>query len=157
MATWREFAAAAPALAEAAHEMIYRNGDGEGLLVTVKGDDLPRVAPVNVGVRDGHLYTFVQAKSAKRLDLDQDGRYALHTHMDPQAPHEFLVRGRARLVEDATLRSAIAADWFFKVSDLYPLYELMVDHAILGHRPTANDWPPVYSSWRGVGDPENAR
>jgi hypothetical protein len=24
----------------------------------------------------------------------------------------------------------------------------MIEHAILGERPTANDWPPVYASWK---------
>ncbi len=99
---------------------------------------------------DGHLYTFVQAKSAKREDLDEDGRYALHAHMDANVPHEFMVRGRAREVTDEATRSAVAVNWFFNAKD-YPLYELLVEHALLGERPTADDWPPVYSSWREEG------
>lgn len=113
MANWSEFEAAAPALADAGRELMYRNGDGEALLVTVRGDDPPHAHPVNAGVVDGHLYTFVQAKSAKRRDLDEDGRYALNTHMDPAAPSEFMVRGRARLIHDETIRSAVASSWFF--------------------------------------------
>ena len=31
-------------------------------------------------------------------------------------------------------------------------YELMVEHAMLGERPTANDWPPVYSAWKASGE-----
>ena len=147
MATWSEFEAGAPSLAAAGGRLMYRNGDGEGLLVTVRGDDPPRAHPVNAGIVDGHLYTFVQAGSAKRKDLEEDGRYALHTHMDPAAPSEFMVRGRARLIEDGATRSAIAADWFFTVNDSYPLYELLVEHAVLGERATANDWPPNYTSW----------
>ncbi len=126
---------------------MYRNGDGEALLVTVRGDAPPRAHPVNAGVVDGHLYTFVQAGSAKRRDLDEDGRYALHMHMDPAAPSEFMVRGRAHLIEDEATRSAVAAGWFFTVHDSYPLYELFVEHAVLGERATANDWPPNYKSW----------
>jgi dipeptidyl aminopeptidase/acylaminoacyl peptidase len=147
MATWTEFEEAVPDLAAAGRRLIYRNGDGEGLLVTVRGNETPRAHPVNVGVVDGHLYTFVQAGSSKRRDLDEDGRYALHTHMDPQAPHEFLLRGRARPAQDHTLRARIAADWFFKVNDSYPLYELLIEQALLGERPTADDWPPIYSRW----------
>jgi Pyridoxamine 5'-phosphate oxidase len=150
MASWTDFEAAAPVVAAAGRELIYRSGDGEGLLVTVRGDEPPRVHPVNFGVVDGHLYTFVQARSAKRRDLDEDGRYALHTNIDPAAPSEFMVRGRAVLVEDETTRRAIAADWFFNVNESYPLYELLVEHALLGVRPTADDWPPVYSSWKAV-------
>jgi hypothetical protein len=150
MASWTDFELAAPVVAAAGRELIYRSGDGEGLLVTVRGDQPPRVHPVNVGVVDGHLYTFVQARSAKRRDLDEDGRYALHTNIDPAAPSEFMVRGRAVLVEDEATRRAIAADWFFNVNESYPLYELLVEHALLGVRPTADDWPPVYSSWKAA-------
>jgi hypothetical protein len=147
MAEWNELYAQAPKIAAMGRELMYRSGDGEALLVTVRGDSPPRAHPVNVGVVDGHLYTFVQAKSAKREDLDEDGRYALHTHMDPIAPHEFMVRGHAREVTDDATRSAVAVNWFFNAKD-YPLYELLVEHALLGERPTADDWPPVYSSWR---------
>jgi hypothetical protein len=147
LATWGEFEAAAPNVAGAGHDLMYRTGDGEALLVTVRGEEPPRVHPVNVGVVDGHLYTFVQAKSAKRRDLDEDGRYAIHTNIDPAAPSEFMVRGRAVPVADEALRAQIAKDWFFTVSDSYPLYELLVEHALLGERATANDWPPIYSSW----------
>ena len=147
MSSWGDFEAASPALAARGRELIYRNGDGEGLLVTVRGDEPPRVHPVNAGIVDGHLYIFVQARSAKRRDLDEDGRYAFHTHVDPVAPSEFMVRGHARLVDDQETRSAIAADWFFTVNDSYPLYELLIEHALLGERPTADDWPPVYTTW----------
>ncbi len=147
MATWSELETEAPTLAAAGQRLIYRSGDGEGLLVTVHGDDLPRVNVVNVGVVDGHLYVFVQAASAKRRDLEEDGRYALHAHVDPQSPSEFSVRGHAQLVTDQELRARIATDWFFRVSDSYPLYELHVERALLGERKTADDWPPIYTSW----------
>lgn len=147
MASWKEFEAAAPALAASGRSLIYRTGDGEALLVTVRGDAPPRAHPVNAGVVDGHLYTFVQAKSAKRRDLDEDRRYALHTHMDSAAPDEFLIRGHALLVEDEAIRSAVASHWFFTVDDSYPLYELLVEHVVLGERATANDWPPRYTAW----------
>ncbi|MEP7158187.1 MAG: pyridoxamine 5'-phosphate oxidase family protein [Chloroflexota bacterium] len=147
MATWGEFEADAPVLAARGRELMYRTGDGEGLLVTVSRESPPRVHPVNAGVVDGHLYTFVQAKSGKRRDLDDDGRYAFHTHYDPRVPHEFQVRGRARLVDDERVRSAVAANWFFNAKD-YPLYELRIEHALLGERTTADDWPPKYTSWK---------
>jgi len=147
MATWAEFERSAPEVAAKGRDLLYRTGAGEGLLVTIRGDGLPRAHPVNAGVVDGHLYTFVQAKSSKRRDLEEDGRYALHAFLMPEAPHEFQVRGHARLVEDQELRAKLAADWFFTVSDAYPLYELMISNVLLGERPTADDWPPIYASW----------
>jgi hypothetical protein len=151
MATWADLELAAPGLASAGRQLIYRNGDGEALLVTVRGNAPPRIHPVNVGVVDGHLYTFVQAGSAKRRDLDEDGRYAMHNHVDPSSPSEFTVRGHARVVHDDAIRSTLARDWFFTVADSYPLYELLIEHALLGERATADDWPPVYTSWRESG------
>ena len=151
MATWADFEADAPEIAAMGRDLMYRSGEGEALLITVRGDAPPRAHPVNAGVVDGHLYTFVQAKSAKRRDLDEDGRFAVHTHLDPQVPHEFMLRGHARQVEDAALRDSVAKDWFFNVDDSYPLYELMVEHAVLGKRPSVDDWPPVYSSWSEGG------
>jgi len=157
MATWAEFERARPELARRGREVMYRSGDGEGMLVTVREGVPPRVHPVNAGVVDGHFYAFVQAKSAKRRDLDDDGRYAFHTHLDPQAPSEFLVRGRAVPVTEPGLRSRIAANWFFTVGDDYPLYELLIDHALLGDRATANDWPPVYTTWSAQTSDERRR
>jgi hypothetical protein len=51
-------------------------------------------------------------------------------------------------VTDAAVRSAVAGAWFFRVRDSYLLYELLVEHALLGERETADDWPPRYRSWR---------
>jgi hypothetical protein len=145
---WSEFAAAEPQMAERGRSLIYRRGDGEGLLVSVAGEGLPRVHPINVGVVDGRLVAFIQDKSAKARDLESDGRYALHAVYDPEEPYEFLVRGRALRINDPSTRADMARDWFFTVSDAYPLYELMVEHAVLGERATANDWPPQYRFWR---------
>ena len=148
MATWGEFAAAAPALANRGWSRIERDGVGEGLLATVRGDAPPRIHPVNTGLVDGTLLLFVIGGSAKAADLAADGRYALHAHQDPAVPHEFLVRGRAAPVEDPERRAAAASVWPFEVDESYLLYELGVEHAVFGERPTADDWPPVYTSWR---------
>jgi hypothetical protein len=148
MKNWTDFEREQPQMAARGRELIYRNGDGEGLLVSVSATEPPRIHPVNAGIVDGHFYTFVQGGSGKRRDLDSDGRYAFHTVYDPQAPSEFLVRGRVAEVKDADLRARIARNWYFNVADSYPLYELMIEHAMLGERPTANDWPPKYTSWK---------
>jgi hypothetical protein len=147
MVTWTEFEAAAPDIAAEARRLIYARGDGEALLASVRGDALPRIHPVNVAIVDGRLYTFAIATSPKRLDLELDGRYALHTHQDPVAPSEVGLRGRARLVADQAERAPVAAGWAFEVDDGYTLFELSIETALLGARATADEWPPRYSSW----------
>jgi hypothetical protein len=149
MTNWNDLAAGAPPIATAGRRLIERSGTGEGLLATVRGDGPPpRIHPVAVGIVDGRLLTFVIVGSAKAGDLAADGRYALHAHQDPNVPHEFLVRGQATEVTDATLRASAASEWSFQVDDGYILYELSIDHAVLGERASADDWPPVYTSWR---------
>ena len=151
MTDWTDLAAGAPAIAAAGRALLERSGAGEGFLATVRGDGPPRIHPVNVGIVEGRLLTFVIVGSAKAGDLAADGRYALHAHQDPAVPHEFQVRGRAREVSDPAVRAAAVAAWPFEADDGYTLYDLSIDHAILGERPSADDWPPVYRSWRPDG------
>jgi hypothetical protein len=148
MTHWSDLESGAPAIAAAGRDLLERSGIGEGLLATVRGDLPPRIHPVHVRIVDGRLLTFVIVGSAKAGDLAADPRYALHAHQDPAVPHEFLVRGRATRIDDPALRAAAAAAWSFEVDDGYILYELAVDHAVHGRRPSADDWPPVYTSWR---------
>ena len=145
MVSWAEFETAAPEIAGEGRRLLYARGDGGALLATVRGDGLPRIHPINVGVVDEGLYAFL-LPSAKRADLEEDGRYALHTHQNPAAPDEFSVRGRARVIDDATIRARVADAWPFEVDDTYLLVELSVAHAILGQR-GADEWPPRYRRW----------
>jgi hypothetical protein len=148
MASWGELQASAPEMAERGLGLLLRTGAGEGLLTTVAGDGLPRTHPVNVGIVDKRLMVFVQPGSAKARDLATDGRYALHAYMDPAAPHEFLLRGRAALVTDAEIRSRAVESWPFAPTDEYPLFELGIEHALFGERGDPDAWPPQYTSWR---------
>ena len=146
MSTWADLETGAPDLAATGLRLIRARGDGEALLATVRGDGPLRLHPVNVDVVDGRLYVFV-GRSPKRTDLETDGRYALHNHVDPSAPDEFSARGRARLVADAATRAAIAARWAFEPDDAYALFELDIVGALVGER-GPDDWPPRYTSWR---------
>jgi hypothetical protein len=149
MATWDDLAAAEPELAADGRRLLRRTGIGEGLLATIRDDLPPRINPVYAEIVDGRLLLFVQARSAKAADLADDPRYAFHTYLIPETPDEFAVRGRAQLVEDPELREHALAAWAFDAhGDGYRLYELDIEHAQIGRRPTADDWPPVYTSWR---------
>lgn len=144
-AGWADFAAASPDLAAAGARHLDR-ANGAALLATVRGADAaPRLHPVTVGIIEGGLYVFV-LDSAKRRDLEEDGRYALHAHQDKAAPDEFSVRGRARLIHAGDLRDRVATGWFFEVDDTYWLFELAIETAILGER-AADEWPPRYTRW----------
>ena len=148
-ASWADFAAAAPGFATVGARHLDR-ANGAALLATVRGADAaPRLHPVTVGVVDGGLFVFV-LDSAKRRDLEEDGRYALHAHQDQAAPDEFSVRGRARLVPAGAVRDRVATGWFFEVDDTYWLFELRIETAILGER-AADEWPPRYTRWSAAG------
>jgi hypothetical protein len=151
MQSWSAFAGAEPEMAEKGRLLIYQRGDGEGFLATIAANGIPRIHPLNVGVVDGRLLVFIQDKSAKARDLAANPNYALHAHQDPDHPHEFMVRGQARLVTDAAVRDNAARDWFFSPGDSYPLYELLISQVLLGERDSGNDWPPRYCSWRSAG------
>ena len=150
MVTWAALEAEAPELAAEGRRLIYSRGDGEALLATVRGDGLPRIHPVNVGIVGEGLYTFVLA-SQKLRDLQEDGRFALHTHQDPAAPNEFMVRGWAQHIDAGATRDAVAAAWYFNVDESYALFELSIESALLGVRNGPDEWPPRYSSWRATG------
>jgi Pyridoxamine 5'-phosphate oxidase len=147
MTTWGGFAAAAPDLAAEGRRLLYAQGHGEALLATVRGDSLPRIHPISVGIVGDRLYAFIIVGSPKHKDLELDGRYAMHTHQDPAAPNELMFQGRARLADDPDERALAADGWFFDVDDDYTLFEFAIERVILGERATADDWPPVYSSW----------
>ena len=149
MVSWADFESDAPEIAQEGRRLLHASADARALLATVRGDGLPRIHPVAVGVVDDGLYTFL-LPSAKRTDLEQDGRYALHTHQDPAAPDEFSVRGRARVVDAPAIRARVADGWPFEVDDTYQLVELSVEHAVLGLR-GADEWPPRYRSWSAAG------
>ena len=151
MVTWAEFAAAAPEIASEGTRLLYAMGGGKALLATVRGDDTPRIHPITVAIVGERLYAFIIARSPKKLDLELDGRYALHTHMDQAAPNEFALRGRARLVDDPDERGRVATGWAFEVDDSYTLFEFSIENAVLGARATADAWPPIYTSWRATG------
>ena len=151
MATWGEFEADAPDLAAQGRAVLTRTGVGRAQLATVRGEGLPRIHPINVEIVGGRLLAFLIEGSAKVADLSADGRYALSALMDLEEPHEFLVRGRATEVEDPVTRAAAAGGWAFEIDDTFRLFDLGIDHAVFGDRPTDDHWPPVYTSWRPTG------
>ena len=149
MATWTEFAAAAPGIATEGRRLLYRTDTGEALLSTVRGDAPPRIHPIYVAVLEDRLVAFI-LRSPKGTDLAEDGRFALHAHQDPDRPHEFLLRGRARPIDDEPTRARFADAWYFAVDEEYRLFEFLIEHAVFGERGSPDEWPPRYTSWRSA-------
>jgi hypothetical protein len=105
VATWVEFCAAEPELAEFGRERLFRHGVGLGFLATIRaGDQGPRVHPVCPFVGEGRLFLAIPQTSPKSADLRGDGRYMLHAFPADQDA-EFSIRGRARLVTDPDERA----------------------------------------------------
>ncbi len=144
MVTWGELEREAPDLAAKGKRLLYRTGNGEALISTVRGDAPPRIHPIAVAVVDGALYAFI-LRSPKLVDLEQDGRFALHAYPDAAIPHEFAIRGRVRAVAGER-RSALARGWSFDVGDS-PAFELLIQEAVLGERDSREAWPPSYTTW----------
>ena len=144
MLTWSAFEAQVPDLASEGRR-LFASERGPSLLGTVRGDQAPRLAGIEIGFMDDGLYAFLFG--AKRKDVEADGRYALHAFLDPEHPDEFLIRGRVRIVDDPAERAPIVAGWMFTPDDSYLLVEFLIETALLGHRPTRNDWPPRYTTF----------
>jgi hypothetical protein len=145
--TWAEFEAAAPDMAADARILLRRDGIDQAMLATVRGDELPRINPIYVGIVDGRLYAFLLG-STKLNALEQDGRFALHSHQDSKTLSEFLARGRAGPVDDDDVRAAVAATWTFEVDETYRLFDFSIEAATIGRRDGPDEWPPRYQSWR---------
>nr|BFE66843.1 hypothetical protein GCM10020092_001440 [Actinoplanes digitatis] len=107
MASWSEFAAAEPELASAVRALLQQYGPGMGYLATVRADGGPRVHPVSPVVTEEGLYCFV-VDSAKRRDLERDGRYALHSYPPEESDDEAYVAGRAHPVTDRAVIARLA-------------------------------------------------
>jgi Pyridoxamine 5'-phosphate oxidase len=126
VARWAQLAEDQPELAARA---AARLAGGVAYLATTARDGAPRVHPVTPIVGSGSLFVFMEPTSPKGHDLRRDGRFALHSAVDDAqgGGGEFLIRGRARLVEDPDERARAAAASSYAPADRYVLFELLPD------------------------------
>jgi Pyridoxamine 5'-phosphate oxidase len=151
MVIWKEFAAAAPELAEAGRSLLNQFGVGLAYLATVRKDGAPRLHPVCPVLSDDRLFVLITPNSPKRHDLRRDGRYALQTFPQPKpGSDEFYVTGKARAVEDATTRAAILRDAKHMADPSELAFELWIDRVT--HTRWENVLTPamrsVHRTWR---------
>lgn len=153
MATWAEFEAAMPEMAEAGRALLVQHGPGLAYLATVRKDGGPRIHPICPVIADGGLYVFI-GRSPKLYDLFRDGRYALHTFPCQDRDDEFFIIGRATAVSDPA--------WIARADSVYraqgtthgdedQLFQLAIEralHSAYTARDGGSTWPPTYTRWR---------
>ncbi len=113
MATWAQFAQAAPEMATLGLKLL-KKFPGEELrpeiayLATVQENGSPQVHPVCPVIVGEHLYVSIGPKSPKLRDLRRGGRYMIHA-LPGTDDTEFSVRGRATEANDAATRAEVVA------------------------------------------------
>ncbi|TDC40806.1 pyridoxamine 5'-phosphate oxidase family protein [Micromonospora sp. KC213] len=133
MASWSDFAADEPRLADGIRLLLQQYGPGFGYLATVRADGGPRVHPVCPVITDEGLFCFVVA-SPKRRDLERDGRYALHSFPPEESDDEAYLAGRAHPVTDPGQVARIARAGRAASQVDWRLFEFDVDVAMLTRR-----------------------
>ncbi len=137
MATWAEFAEAAPEMAALGLKQLEKFNIA--YLATVRKDGAPRLHPVCPIIAQGRLFVATAPDSPKRLDLRRDGRYAMHL-LPGKNDEEFYITGRGRLVTDDPTRAAVVAAAGHTIHDVDWIFEYDIERAMTAH-------------WENVGQP----
>ena len=142
MATWAEFAAAAP---ETAERGAKRLAIGFAYIATVSRDGSPRVHPMTPLIGGGRLLAFVAVHTVKYRNLLRDPRYALHAVLG-KSDEEFLITGRAVVSDDwaSRMAAAVEARRIGMTSRDDVLFEFYIERA-------------HWAVWDGLGTPNISR
>ena len=145
MGAWAELEIADPDLGAFGRERF------EGRVVfhaTLRADGAPRLHPVSPWFGAGLLLVAFRARSPKNDEIARDGRYAMHSAVDP-ADHEgtdgeFLVRGwMERIGPDHPGALQVPYEAPYELA----FYACSVEDAVGTSYPGGGD--PVYRRWRG--------
>lgn len=126
--SWQEMETQAPELAAFGRERFQTD---VAYLATVRKDGSPRVHPVTPILGEGRLFVFMEPSSPKGKDLQRGSGYAMHSLVgDSEGTEgEFVIRGKARLVEDSETRVLAARNAGYEPAPRYILFELSVEGA----------------------------
>jgi hypothetical protein len=122
MATWTEFVAEAPEIAELAERRLASTG--LMMLATLRSDGFPRISPMEPVVvddrlvlHDDRLWLGMMPGSTKSRDLKRDGRFSLHTSTADKMVTEGDVKlwGTATEVTDPDVLSRFSDDIYASV------------------------------------------
>ncbi len=142
MATWGQFAEAAPQLA---HRGAGRLAVGVAYIATTARDGAPRVHPVTPLIAGARLLAFVGISTVKYANLRRDGRYAMHGVLG-EDDEEFLIIGRAVAADDWASRilAAVQAKRINMTSKNDVLFEFEIERA-------------HWVKWQNLGTPDIRR
>jgi len=80
MASWSEFEAAAPQLAERVRRRL--DAHKHKTIATIRADGSPRISGTETELKDGELWIGSMLHARKARDLQRDPRFALHSGSD---------------------------------------------------------------------------
>jgi hypothetical protein len=134
MATWADFEAGAPSLADRARSLWPADRFEVAYLATIRRDGGPRLHPVCPVLAAGRLVLAIPPRSPKGHDLRRDPRCVLHAMPGPD-DLELCVTARAREVDRATavraetlaVVEAIGVGGMIATVRDHPLFELDIE------------------------------
>jgi len=132
VATWEEFAAAAPRISA----IFVRRHIAAGklcMLATLRPDGFPRISPMEPRFFEGTLWIMGMPDTAKFRDLARDPRFSLHTAtVDTQVTDgDAKVWGTVEDVHDEELHGRFADDLFAQTG--FDLRGQKFDHLFAAH------------------------
>lgn len=149
MASWGEFAAARPDLAENGRRLVKQYAVAMAFMATVRKDGGPRLHPLCPALTEDGLYVFITERSPRYQDLVRDGRYALHAFLSEEGDEEFYIAGRAAPMTDPALRAAVAGVHHYVPAETERLFELSIERCL--HTTWENwaqpDTRPIHQIW----------
>jgi hypothetical protein len=159
MVTWGELRDQRPDLEAAGRNHLYRFGVGLAFLATVRADGGPRLHPMCPVIYGDDLYAFL-VPSPKRLDLQRDGRYAMHCYPPDDNEDAFYITGRARAVTDGVTHDRVAARFLEERSWSQPpddfgeqeLFVFDIDTCLVTTTTGHGDPHPAHTVWRAPVD-----
>ena len=145
MGAWAEIEVADAALATFCRQRF------EGKVVmhaTLRRDGAPRVHPVSPWFGAGLLLVGFRGHSPKNDEVAHDGRYAMHSSIDPDDHEgeggEFLVRGWMERVSPEHPGAVVVP---YEAPYELAIYACSVEEAVATTYPGSG--PPVYRRWTG--------
>lgn len=154
VATWGELGALCPDLTDGGRQLLYQHGVGLAFLATIRPDSGPRLHPFCPLFTDESVFGFI-IPSPKQRDLRRDGRYALHSFPTPDNEDAFYLTGRATVVVDPTVRTALGEQFVSERAELgvpFPSEDDMlvafdIASCLLTRTTGFGDWKPRHEVW----------